>query len=64
MAIAAGRKRGILSAAEESELVRSLVELPRLVTDVLRREDEFDALAHVLSKAPLVLYLGAAQLIR
>jgi glucosamine--fructose-6-phosphate aminotransferase (isomerizing) len=58
MAIAAGRKRGILSAAEESELVRSLVELPRLITDVLRREDEFDALAHVLSKAPLVLYLG------
>lgn len=58
MAIAAGRKRGVISAEEESELVRSMVELPRLITDVLRREDEFDALAHILSKAPLVLYLG------
>jgi glucosamine--fructose-6-phosphate aminotransferase (isomerizing) len=58
MAIAAGRKRGTLSAAEESELVRALVQLPRLITDILRREEEFDALAHILSKAPLVLYLG------
>jgi glucosamine--fructose-6-phosphate aminotransferase (isomerizing) len=61
MAIAAGRKRGVVSAAEERELVRSLVELPRLITDILRREDEFDALAHVLSKAPLVLYLGSGS---
>ncbi len=58
MAIAAGRKRGVLSATEEGELVRALVQLPRLITDVLRREDEFDALGHILSKAPLVLYLG------
>jgi len=58
MAIAAGRKRGALSAAEEGELVRALIQAPRLITDVLRRESEFDALAHVLSRAPLVLYLG------
>jgi glutamine---fructose-6-phosphate transaminase (isomerizing) len=58
MAIAAGRKRGVLSAAEEQELVRALVQVPRLITGVLRREAEFDALGHVLSKAPLVLYLG------
>jgi glucosamine--fructose-6-phosphate aminotransferase (isomerizing) len=58
MAIAAGRKRGVLSAADEQELVRALVQVPRLITDVLRREEEFDALGHVLSKAPLVLYLG------
>jgi glutamine---fructose-6-phosphate transaminase (isomerizing) len=58
MAIAAGRKRGVLSAAEEQELVGALVQVPRLITDVLRREAEFDALGHALSKAPLVLYLG------
>jgi glucosamine--fructose-6-phosphate aminotransferase (isomerizing) len=58
MAIAAGRKRGALTEADEKELVHALVELPRLITDVLRREDEFDALGHQLSKAPLVLYLG------
>jgi glutamine---fructose-6-phosphate transaminase (isomerizing) len=58
MAIAAGRKRGVLSAAEEQELVRALVQVPRLITDVLRREAEFDALGRALSKAPLVLYLG------
>jgi glutamine---fructose-6-phosphate transaminase (isomerizing) len=58
MAIAAGRKRGVLSAAEEGELVQALVKAPRLITEVLRREEEFDALAHKLSRAPLVLYLG------
>jgi len=34
------------------------VETPRLITDVLREEESFDALAHTLSRAPLVLYLG------
>jgi glucosamine--fructose-6-phosphate aminotransferase (isomerizing) len=58
MAIAAGRQRGAISAAEEGELIRALVETPRLITDILRREEEFDPLAHALSKAPLVLYLG------
>jgi glucosamine--fructose-6-phosphate aminotransferase (isomerizing) len=58
MAIAAGRQRGALSAGEEADLVHALVQAPRLVTEVLRREDEFNALAHSLAKAPLVLYLG------
>ena len=58
MAIAAGRKRGVLSAAEEVELVTALVQTPRLISEVLRREEEFDVLAHSLAKAPLVLYLG------
>jgi glutamine---fructose-6-phosphate transaminase (isomerizing) len=58
MAIAAGRKRGALSAAEEGELVGALTQAPRLISEVLRREDEFNALGHKLSRAPLVLYLG------
>jgi glutamine---fructose-6-phosphate transaminase (isomerizing) len=62
MAIAAGRRRGVLSAADEQELARALIQLPRLMTDVLRREEEFTALGHALSKAPLVLYLGRGPL--
>ncbi len=62
MAIAAGRKRGVLSAEQERELVRALVHVPRQIADVLRREAEFDALGHALSKAPLVLYLGRGAL--
>ncbi|MGO9485309.1 MAG: glutamine--fructose-6-phosphate transaminase (isomerizing) [Rhodomicrobium sp.] len=62
IAIAAGRARGALSAAEEHELVRALIHVPRLMTDVLRREAEFRALGHALSKAPLVLYLGRGAL--
>ncbi len=58
MAIAAGRARGTNDARQEGELVRALVELPRLMNDVLRREDEFEALAHILSHASDVLYLG------
>jgi glutamine---fructose-6-phosphate transaminase (isomerizing) len=62
MAIAAGRKRGVLSLAREQELVGALVHLPRLIADVLKREAEFDALGHALAKAPLVLYLGRGSL--
>ena len=62
MAIAAGRARGVLSADEEHELVRALIQVPRLMSDVLRREAEFRTLGHALSKAPLVLYLGRGSL--
>jgi glucosamine--fructose-6-phosphate aminotransferase (isomerizing) len=58
MAIAAARARGHLSAAQEAEIVRGLVELPRLMNEVLRHEDEFEKLAHLLSHASDVLYLG------
>ncbi len=58
LAIAAGRARGVLTASEESELVRSLAGLPRLMNEMLRREGEIDRLAHTLSHASNVLYLG------
>jgi glucosamine--fructose-6-phosphate aminotransferase (isomerizing) len=58
MAIAAGRARRHLSAAEEAEIVKGLIELPRLMNEVLRREAEFERLAHRLSHAQTVLYLG------
>ena len=58
MAVAAARARGHLSAAEEAEIVKGLAELPRLMNEVLRREEEFEKLAHLLSHASDVLYLG------
>ncbi len=58
LAIAIGRARGVLSGKQENELVRSLIELPRLMNDVLHREGEIDRLAHTLSSARDVLYLG------
>lgn len=58
VAIAAARARGHLSASQEAEIVRGLVELPRLMNEVLRREPEFEKLAHLLSHASDVVYLG------
>jgi glucosamine--fructose-6-phosphate aminotransferase (isomerizing) len=58
LAIATARARGAIDRRKEAELVRSLVELPRLMTDVLKKESQFEALAHLLSHANDVLYLG------
>jgi glucosamine--fructose-6-phosphate aminotransferase (isomerizing) len=58
LAIAAGRARGVLSEADEAELVASLVGLPRLMVETLRLEPEIEALAPTLARARNALYLG------
>jgi glucosamine--fructose-6-phosphate aminotransferase (isomerizing) len=58
LAIAAGRARGVLSAEQEAAMVESLAGLPRLISRILRREGEFEDIAHQLSRARDVLYLG------
>ncbi len=58
LAIAAGRARGTISVEMEKELVDALVELPRLMTRVLREEERFEKLAAGLANARDVLYLG------
>ena len=58
LAIALGRARGTISAAEERELTRALAEVPRHVTMLLHNEAQYERLAHELSKARDVLYLG------
>ncbi len=58
IAIAAGRARGVIDAATESQLVHALIELPRQINAVLKREHEFEAIAHELSHARDVLFLG------
>jgi glucosamine--fructose-6-phosphate aminotransferase (isomerizing) len=58
LAIAAGRARGVLSAAEEQKLVHALVETPGLMAAALALEPQIEKLAQNLAKARDVLYLG------
>ncbi len=58
LAIAAGKARGVIGPALEAELVQALGEVPRHMATVLRDERPYVALAHRLSKARDVLYLG------
>ena len=58
LAIGLGRARGVLSEAKEKELVRALGEVPRHISTILRSEARYEQLAHTLSKAQDVLYLG------
>ena len=58
LAIATGRARGALTAEQEAEMVGALIQVPRLMNTVLRSEERFVNLAHMLSHATDVLYLG------
>jgi glucosamine--fructose-6-phosphate aminotransferase (isomerizing) len=58
LAIAAGKARGVVDPQLEAELVQSLAEVPRHMATVLRDERPYETLAHNLSKARDVLYLG------
>ena len=57
-AIAAGRARGAIDAAEEARLVGAFSEVPRLMHEVLRLEGQIEALARDLAKVKHCLYLG------
>jgi glucosamine--fructose-6-phosphate aminotransferase (isomerizing) len=58
LALAAGRARGVLSADDERNLVRALIEVPRHISEALALEPQVEQLAHHLSKSRDVLYLG------
>ncbi|MGH6865349.1 MAG: glutamine--fructose-6-phosphate transaminase (isomerizing) [Methyloceanibacter sp.] len=58
LAIAAGKARGVIGSALESELVQVLAEVPRHMATILRDEAPYEALGHSLSRARDVLYLG------
>src|SRR5215216_1485524 len=58
LAIAAGRARGVLSADDERNLVRAMIEVPRHISEALRLEPQIEALARDLAKCKDVLYLG------
>ena len=58
LAIAAGKARGVIGPELEAELVKALVEVPRHMATILSDEAPYETLAHSLSKARDVLYLG------
>ena len=58
LAVAAGRARGVLSEEDERTLVRSLIEVPRLMAEALALEPQIEHLARDLAKSRDVLYLG------
>ncbi|HRK17740.1 MAG TPA: glutamine--fructose-6-phosphate transaminase (isomerizing) [Hyphomicrobiaceae bacterium] len=58
LAIAIGRARGTVSRAQEQEYVQALTELPRHIAALVRDESGYENLAHEISKARDVLYLG------
>jgi glutamine---fructose-6-phosphate transaminase (isomerizing) len=58
LAIAAGRARGVLSAAEEKRLAGLLLETPRHMVEALSQAAKIEALGHEIAKARDVLYLG------
>jgi glutamine---fructose-6-phosphate transaminase (isomerizing) len=58
-AIAAGRARGTLSAADEARLAHALIELPAHVNEALNQEEHYRHIAeNILSEARDVLYMG------
>ncbi|KWT64531.1 Glucosamine--fructose-6-phosphate aminotransferase [isomerizing] [Hyphomicrobium sulfonivorans] len=58
LAIGLGRARGVIDREQERALVQSLVEVPRHISNILRNESQYEAIASLLSKARDVLYLG------
>ncbi|KAB7739666.1 glutamine--fructose-6-phosphate transaminase (isomerizing) [Parvibaculum sedimenti] len=58
LAIGTGLARGTIDAADEPRLVRTLLETPRHVAEMLSRDSEIHALAGEIAKVRDVLYLG------
>ncbi|MFN3625325.1 MAG: glutamine--fructose-6-phosphate transaminase (isomerizing) [Hyphomicrobium sp.] len=58
LALGLARARGTIDRDKERALVQSLIEVPRHISNVLRNEEQYEAIAHMLSKARDVLYLG------
>jgi glucosamine--fructose-6-phosphate aminotransferase (isomerizing) len=58
LAIAIGRAKGTITPQQEGELVKALIEVPRLMSSMLHSEQQYEDLAQYLSKARDVLFLG------
>ena len=54
-------KRGRMSRAEETELVKHMLEVPACLNAALSHDDEIAAMAHLIAPARDVLYLGRGQ---
>ena len=54
-------RKGRLSAVEEAEIVKHLLEAPACLNAALDHDDEIAAMAHLIAPARDVLYLGRGQ---
>lgn len=62
LAVAAGVARGRIDATQEAELVKALFEAPRLLAEALQMDGQIRAIAHDLSRATDVLFLGRGMM--
>ena len=62
LAIKIGTSNGSLREDQEKEYVKSLLSVPRLISNTLDKEDEIINLAHDLSNITTTLYLGRGQM--
>jgi glucosamine--fructose-6-phosphate aminotransferase (isomerizing) len=58
IAVSAGRQRGVLSEADERELVAALLRVPRLFGEALKSALVIEEIAHEIAKASDTLYVG------
>jgi glucosamine--fructose-6-phosphate aminotransferase (isomerizing) len=58
LAVNLARAKGRLTAGEEAEIVRHLIEAPAAINEALGHDAEIEAMAHTIAQARDVLYLG------
>ena len=58
LALAAGRARGTITAAQEAAMTQALLEVPSRAAEVLENDDAIRAVAERVARARDVLYLG------
>jgi len=62
LTLAAGRARGTLTAQQEADLAKALIQAPRLVADALKLESKIENMSYELSKKANAFYLGRGPL--
>jgi len=62
LAISIGRENGIISNSDENEYVESILNLPRLISNVLNKEDDIIDLVNHFYPFSNALYLGRGQM--
>ncbi len=60
-AVAAGRARNRFAREDEKKLIAAMLELPRLIGEALKTEEQIKVLAVDIAKARDILYLGRGQ---
>ena len=62
LAINIGRENGIISNSDENDYVKSMLDLPRLISNVINKEDDIIDLVNNFYPFSSALYLGRGQM--